>query len=82
MATKAVVGAVALLVSMSATPAFAGKQEARDVGQGLSVIAAAGVVTPEPTTSAARRGPYSKVLGFGRASETDQRFLAASAFEP
>lgn len=52
MATKAVVGAVALLVSMSATPVFAGKQEARDVGQGLSVIAAAGVVTPEPTTSA------------------------------
>ena len=29
-----------------------GKQNARDVGTGLSVISAAGVITPEPITSA------------------------------
>lgn len=33
-----------------------GKQEARDVGTGLSVISAAGVITPEPVTTAMGAG--------------------------
>jgi len=33
-----------------------GKQEARDVGTGLSVISAAGVITPEPVTTALGAG--------------------------
>ncbi len=53
------VGTLTLLAVMgwsSATPTEAGKQEARDIATGLSVISAAGVVTPEPTTTAAGIG--------------------------
>ena len=65
MALRVVFVAITLLVALSSTTVFAGKQEARDVGQGLSVIAAAGVITPEPgTTVAGIAGLIGEGVGF------------------
>lgn len=47
---------VALLVALSATTSFADKQDARDIATGASVLGAAGVLTPEPLTTAAGTG--------------------------
>lgn len=56
MSIRVVFVAATLVSILSATTVFAGKQEARDVGQGISVLAAAGAVTPEPLTTAAGIG--------------------------
>lgn len=45
-----------ILVLLAASPSLADKQDARDVGCGISVIGAAGVITPEPLTTAAGAG--------------------------
>lgn len=45
-----------VLVLLASSPSLADKQDARDVGTGFSVIGAAGVITPEPVTTAAGAG--------------------------
>jgi len=54
--TKIQLLVVLLFALFTPVLSFAGKQEARDVGTGLSVISAAGVVIPEPLTTAAGVG--------------------------
>lgn len=74
---------VGILATFVATPSFAGKQEARDFATGATVIGAAGVITPEPVTTALGAGALlGQGIGFLGMGIWDSFFSAPSRPNP